>query len=339
MHRAAPALALGILMSACGGGAVGPAPSATLAATPSAPPAKLVVVYGSINGDDLPTWIAKEAGIFSRNGLDVDLQLVSSSSAAMAAVVSGNADVAQTGGSDAVSAVVGGADVVVLAVTSPVYSYVFEVAASIKTTDDLKGKKVGVSSVGSSADVGVRVALRKVGLDPDKDVGILAAGDVPSRTAAMISGAIQGTVVNPPETLALERAGFHPLLDLAALKLPAVLQSSIVKRSLTKDRAPVAQRYVDSLVQAIAYMKANKTFTVGVLKKYFKSEDEAAMSATYDFFTTEVVAALPAPRPELFADAIAVLAAKNDKVKGFDAARIVDDSFVASAAKRGLDRP
>lgn len=298
---------------------------------------KLVVVYGSVNGDDLPTWIAKEAGIFARNGLDVDLQLVSSSSAAMASVISGNAEVAQTGGSDAVSAAVGGADVVVVSVTSPVYSYLFEVPAAIRTPADLKGKRVGVSSPGSSADVGTRVALRKVGLDPDTDVAILSVGDVPTRTAAMISGAIQGTVVNPPETQVLERAGFHPLLDLAALKLPAVLQSSIVRRALAKDRPEVVQRYVDSLVQAIAYLKKNKAFTVGVLKKYFKSDDDAAMTATFDFFANEVVAAVPTPRPELFVDAIAVLAAKNDKVRTFDARSIVDASFVESAVKRGLD--
>lgn len=329
----------GLIVAACAGpaGTAVPLTSGTAAPSASTAPVRLVVVYGSVNGDDLPVWIAKEAGIFARNGLDVDLQLISSSSAAVAALLGGNADVAQTGGSDAVSAAVGGADVVVVAVTSPVYSYLFEVPASITTPADLKGKKIGVSSAGSSADVGTRVALRKVGLDPDKDVAIISVGDVPTRTAAMLGGTIQGTVVNPPETQVLERQGFHPLLDLAALKLPAVLQSSIVRRSLVKEHPETVQRYVDSLVQSVAYMKKNKAFTIGVLKRFFKSEDEAAMNATYEFFVNEVVAPLPFPRPELFGDAIAVLSVKNEKVKTFDPKTIVDPSFVQSAATRGLD--
>lgn len=302
------------------------------------PLTKLAVVYGSINGDDLPVWVTKEAGIFERNGLDVDLQLASSSSAAIAALISGSVQITQTGGSDAVSATAGGADVIVVAITSPVYSYVFEVPAEIKTVEDLRGKKVGVSSFGSSSDIGVRVALRKVGLDPDKDVAIVAVGDVPTRTAAMKNGAIQGTVVNPPETISLEAQGFHPLLDLAALKLPAVLQTSIVQRSYATANHDVIQRYVDSLMLGIARIRQDKAFTVGVLKKYFKSDDDKAMSATYDFFMSEVIAVQPYPRPELFVDSIAELAKRNEKVRGFDAAKIVDLSFVQNAVDRGLGK-
>jgi len=320
------------LLAACGG------PSSPAPAT-ERPLTKLVVTCGSINGDDLPLWVAIEANIFKQNGLDVDLQLASSSSAAITAVLSGQAQVTQTGGSDAVSAAVGGAQVVVVTTTSPVYSYLFEVPANIKTPQDLKGKRVGVSSPGSSADVGTRVALRKVGLDPDKDVTIVRVGDVPTRAAALVSGAIQGTVLNPPETRLLETQGFHPLFDLAALKLPAVLQTAILQRSYAASNQETVQRYVDSIVQAVARMRKDKAFTVGVLKKYFKSDDDPAMAATYDFYVGEVIAIQPFPKPELFADAIAELSRKNEKVRGFDARTIIDASFVQKTVDRGLAKP
>ena len=83
-------------------------------------------------------------------------------------------------------------------------------------------------------------------------------------------------------------------------------------------------------------MKADKPFTVGVLKKYFQSDDEAAMSGAYDFFTREVTPSVPMARPEQFADAIAILGDKNEKIKGVDVSRIVDPSFVQSAVDRGL---
>ena len=327
------------LVAGCGGAPV-PAASAPASAapTPSAPPVKITITYGSVAADVLPTYVALEQGIFLRNGLDAELQLISSSTAAVAALVSGNADFSQAGGSEAISATVGGADIVVVVVTGATYSYLLMAAADIKTPNDLKGKKVGISTVGSSSDVAVRVALKKIGIDPDKDVSIVPVGGVPERVAAMKSGAIQATVANPPETTSLEQAGFHSVLDLAGLKLPASVQTTIVKRETVRSKPDVVQRYVDSLVQAIAYMKKNKPAVVNVLKKYFKSTDDAAMGSAYDFYTNEVIPAQPFPRPELFGDAITALAARNDKVKGFDASKIVDQSFVQKAIDRGLDK-
>src|SRR5438876_1007289 len=248
------------LVAGCGGAPV-PAASAPASAapTPSAPPVKITITYGSVAADVLPTYVALEQGIFLRNGLDAELQLISSSTAAVAALVSGNADFSQAGGSEAISATVGGADIVVVVVTGATYSYLLMAAADIKTPNDLKRKKVGISTVGSSSDVAVRVALKKIGIDPDKDVSIVPVGGVPERVAAMKSGAIQAT-------------------------------------------------------------------------------DDAAMGSAYDFYTNEVIPAQPFPRPELFGDAITALAARNDKVKGFDASKLVDQSFVQKAIDRGLDK-
>ncbi len=342
----APAIvcAATLLLAACTSTAPA-APTAAPQARPDATTApaagttantKAVVVYGSVNGDDLPLWVAKEAGYFASNGIDLDLQLSSSTSASMAALLGGNAQFYQGGGSDAVSATASGADVAVVSMTSPVYSYVLEAAPDVKTAADLKGKKIGISTVGSSSDVGLRVALRKVGLDPDNDVAILAVGGVPERTAGMVNGSIQATVVNPPETLSLESHGFHPLIDLAAQKLPASLQSTVVQRSFIASNRATVQAYVDSMVQAIARIRADKPFTIGVLKKYFKSDDDRAMGATYDFYASEVLASQPFPRPELFTDSIAVLAQRNEKIKSVDLQSILDPSFVQSAVDRKL---
>jgi NitT/TauT family transport system substrate-binding protein len=343
--RRATALVFILGIVACGGapaasGAPSTAPTlaASAAPTPTTAPTKLVVTYGSVAADVLPTYVALDSGIFLRNGLDVELQLITSSSAAVAALVSAKADFAQAGGSEIISANVGGADLVSLAMTSSTYSYVLEASPDIKTPAELKGKKVGISSAGSSSDVAVRVSLKKIGLDPDKDVSIVAIGGIPERTAAMQSGAIQATVANPPETIALERAGFKPLLDLASLKLPAALQGTITRRDMVTAKKDVVQRYVDSIVQSIAYIRKNRQAAIDVLKKYFKSTDDAAMGATVDFYVNEVWQPLPAPRPELFGDALTTLAAKNDKVKGYDVTKMIDASFVQKAGERGLDK-
>ena len=333
-----------VLAAACGGTAVAPSPSPTVGgtvtatATPKPSPFKLVVSYSNIIGDELPLWSTKEGGFFEQNALDIgELQSIASTQG-VPALISNQVQVAQLGGSEAMSANAEGAELVVVAQLAGVYPFVLEVSASIKTTEDLKGKKVGVSSVGSSSDIATRAALKKMGLDPEKDVTIVPVGSAAQRTAAMLSGAIDAGVSQPPDSLAVEAKGFHVLYDLASQKLPSANTSVVVTRSFLTANKAVVQRYVDSLVQGIKKMKADRPFGIDVLKKYFKSTDDKAMGVTYDFYAQLVTATQPFPKPEMFADAQTILGAKSDKVKSYDVTKMLDTSFVQSAVDRGLDR-
>jgi NitT/TauT family transport system substrate-binding protein len=333
-----------VLAAACGGTAVTPSPSPTVGdtvtatATPKPSPFKLVVSYSNIIGDELPLWSTKEGGFFEQNALDIgELQSIASTQG-VPALISNQVQVAQLGGSEAMSANAEGAELVVVAQLAGVYPFVLEVSASIKTTEDLKGKKVGVSSVGSSSDIATRAALKKMGLDPEKDVTIVPVGSAAQRTAAMLSGAIDAGVSQPPDSLAVEAKGFHVLYDLASQKLPSANTSVVITRSFLTANKAVVQRYVDSLVQGIKKMKADRKFGIDVLKKYFKSTDDVAMAATYDFYAQLVTATQPFPRPEMFADAQTILGAKSDKVKSYDVTKMLDTSFVQNAVDRGLDK-
>jgi NitT/TauT family transport system substrate-binding protein len=333
-----------VLAAACGGTAVAPSPSPTVGgtvtatATPKPSPFKLVVSYSNIIGDELPLWSTKEGGFFEQNALDIgELQSIASTQG-VPALISNQVQVAQLGGSEAMSANAEGAELVVVAQLAGVYPFVLEVSASIKTTEDLKGKKVGVSSVGSSSDIATRAALKKMGLDPEKDVTIVPVGSAAQRTAAMLSGAIDAGVSQPPDSLAVEAKGFHVLYDLASQKLPSANTSVVITRSFLTANKAVVQRYVDSLVQGIKKMKADRKFGIDVLKKYFKSTDDVAMAATYDFYAQLVTATQPFPRPEMFADAQTILGAKSDKVKSYDVTKMLDTSFVQNAVDRGLDK-
>lgn len=324
--------------------AAGPASAPTTAPTAAARPAanapleKLAVGYSNVSADFLSTWVATEAGIYAQNGLDVDLTLVSGGSKTMASLLSGQNQLTLQGGGEALSASASGADLVVLATLAPVYPYLFEVAADVKTPDDLRGKKVGVSSAGGSADIAARVVLKKQGLDPDSDVTMVPVDSHANRTAALISGAIQGGVDDPPDSYEVERHGLHPLFDLAGLKLPAANTVLVGQRSWVTANRETTQKFVDSIVMAISRMRADKPFTVEVLKKYFQSEDDEAISGAYDFFTREVTPAVPMPKPEQFADAMAILGDSNEKVRSVDVSRIIDPSFIQSAVDRGLSK-
>jgi len=338
-----------VLLAGCGTAASSPTPSkpappGASSGTPASASApangaltKLVSTYAVVAKDDLPLWVAKDAGIFEKNGLDVDLQLSANGAAVMAALVSGKTQVAQTGGSDAVNAAAGGAEVVVVDVTTPNYAYQLYVTGDIKTPADLKGKKIGISAFGSSDHIALLVAWPKLGIDPAKDVSFIQVGGPSTRAAAMMSGAIQGDMTSPPNSLELDKKGFHELFDLAALGYPAVMQSAIVQRSYLSANRGTVQKYVDSMVQAIVRMKQDKPLSVKLLEKYFKSDDEEAMSATYDYFANKVVAPLPYPKPELFHDSIEEFGKSNQNMANFDVSRIIDQSLVQSAADRKLN--
>ena len=324
-------VALALVVAACGGGGAPSAPAT------QAPPDKLTVAFSNITGDNLAPWIAKDSGIFANNRLEVDLRSVSGGSATMAALLSGDLNFAHVGGSEVLSAAANGADVVILANFAPVYPYVLMAQSKVKSMTDLKGKKIGVSNPGGSADIATRALLKSEGLDPDKDVTFVQLGSHKNRTDALLTGQIDAGVDDPPDTARLEAKGLRPLIDLASRKLPAANTVLAAQRSWVKDHKDVAQRYVDSMVQAIALANKDKAKSVSAMKLYFK-DDEQALSTASDFFMKEVIPSLPYPKAEQFADAKAVLGAKSEKVRNYDLTGLLDPSFVQRAADRNLNK-
>jgi NitT/TauT family transport system substrate-binding protein len=292
--------------------------------------------YSNITGDEIAAWVALDNGAFERHNLKVDGQLISGGATTTAALVAGGIQVAHAGGSETLSAVANGADLVIVATLAGVYPYLFETIPDITTPRDLMGKRLGVSNVGGSADIATRVYLRQQGLDPDKDVAIVPTGSAQNRAAALASGAIQGGMSAPPDNIGVEAVGLRPLADLASLHLPSANTAVVMQRSFVQANHDLVQRYVDALVEASVQLKQDRPGTVAILKKYFNSDDDRAMGIAYDFYANEVVQTLPYPRPDQFKDAIETLSASNPKIREVDLNKLLDPSFVQNAADRGL---
>ena len=326
------AAALLVLVAACA-----PAPSASSpSVTPTTAPVKLSVAFSNITLDNLSLWYAFEKAVGKNSGLDLEIVSINGGSQTMAGLIAGMYPLAQLGGSEVMSAAAGGEDLVIVGTNTAVFPYVLEARAEIKTPEDLRGKKVGISNAGGSSDIATRVALRAMGLDPDKDVVIVALGSHAQRTAALQAGAIAAAVDDPPNTVDDERLGMHPIYDLAAKKLPTAQTSIAGKRSWIEANRTTTQRYIDTIVKSMAALRKDKDGTIAVLKKYYKSSDDAAMAVAYDFYVNEVLAQLPYPSAEQFMSAQAELSKTNRKLVGFDVAKIVDPSFVKSAEDRKL---
>jgi|SRR5579859_111996 len=331
-----------LFVVACGGGAGTPATvtsptsaAATTAATatPTPAPVKVRAAYGNVTPANLAPFYAKEKGIFLQNGLDVDLTLIDGGGKSMAALLGGSVDIAQLGGTETMSAAAGGADVEAVALFVPVSPWVLMAPASYSGPNDLKGKTIGVASKGGSSEVAADQQIDKLGLKLS-DVTILATGSVANLTAAMLAGQVYAGPGHPPDTAKLFAAGFKVIMDLAAQKVPAVENCTIVTKKYASEHKDVLQKYVDSLVQAIVAMKKDKAGTLPVMQKLLKVTDQAALSQTYDYYVTQIFPVYPEVTPPAWEYSRDEFAKTNAAVKGLDVTKVIDNSFVKNAQDR-----
>ena len=313
-------------------------PAASFAAfapyNPSAPGDKMAVSHSQLTST--PNEAALAAGIFAKNKLNVDVRYIPQGSTGMQVLLSGQTNVAELGGAEMIAAAAGGADIVVIANLEPVYPFKFEVVKGIQKPADLKGKKVGITTTGSVDDTSIRAALPTLGIDPNKDVTMVPVGPEPARVAALLNGQIQGTDATPAAVIQLEAGGAHALFDIAALKLPAATAGLVAQRSWVNSHKDVVQRYIDSVVEAIAWERKNKAPEEDVMRKVFRLDNQKALDAVYDYYVLKTMAQVPLPTLAQFQATADEVAKQNPKVKGFDVAKILDPSFVQSAADRGL---
>jgi NitT/TauT family transport system substrate-binding protein len=305
------------------------APTAAPTATP-APLVRITASYSERVGNYLPLWLAFEQGIFRKHGLDVDLQLITGANG-MSALLSGQVQIAQIGASEVVSAVASGSDLVASGNLSSVLPYVFIVSPDISSIDDLRGKQVGISSVGGSADIATRLSMQHFGLDPDKDITILAMGSLQNRTAGLQNGAIQAAPANPPDSVVLQRQGFKALFDIAALGFPAAAAVIVSQRGWVNEHRDLFQAWNDAVVESIALAKADPSLGVPVMKKYLQSDDDELIRPTYDYWITEIVKQPPSLSPDQFRDTVRALEKNNPKVRDVDLNKLIDPSFVQNA--------
>ncbi len=314
-----------------------PISAAAPATVVSGPATKIRVSYPE-GGAHLPLFYARDKGIFAKNGLSVALQGLGGGPVAAAALQSGEIQIVDITGSEVVSANAAGADIIILATLTPVYPYVFEVSQAVSSKDDLKGKTIAVRASGDATDIATRVLLKKEGLDPDKDVTILAVQQEGARMASLMAGQICCTVAQVQDRVLLEKNNFHMLFDMTTLRIPNAQGVIATSRAYAKDRPDVIQRFMDSLIESIARSKNDRAGSLPVLKAQLKLEDDAIVAATYDFFIGEVVPNVPTPTAAQFADGISILSRQNDKLRGFDVARFIDTSYLDNSLKRGLHK-
>jgi NitT/TauT family transport system substrate-binding protein len=244
---------------------------------------KLKAAYSSESSWSLATWVAYDAGLFKKYGLSVDLVLIRSAATITAALIAGETPMIQLGGNGTIQAALQGGDTVNVQTLVPIIPQSLVVTADIKSPEDLKGKRLGVSRFGALSDLVIRHYLRKFGLDPAKDVTIIQVGGIPELLAAMKAGAISGGSLSPPVLSAAKKAGFKELGDFESLdyKYPAVAIATT--RSFIQRQRSTALNFLRAEIEGIHAIRTQKNFAVNTLKKYMRISDPDILEEGYRY--------------------------------------------------------
>jgi NitT/TauT family transport system substrate-binding protein len=242
-----------------------PAPQASAQLT------RLNVGYSALSADQLPAWIAKDSGIFAKNGLDVQLIFFTGGTTAILALVSGDVPITQVSGPGLVSSALGGSDAVFIAGGITSLNYVLMGKPGVKSIEQLKGGTLAISRFGSATDSIARFALKKSGLTVGKDVTLIQVGSGPERLSALQTGRVTAAVINPPSSFIAEKRGMAVLADVAQMGLIFQHTGAATTKKFIRDHSDTVKRYIRSHVEAVQKIWNDKDATVRALGKYMGS--------------------------------------------------------------------
>ena len=301
---------------------------------------KIKIAYSSTDTINQVWTIAQEAGFFKKNGLDVELVYIGSTTIGISAIVAQDISVGNAAGSGVANAAVRGADTVSVGCVINVLAYELVVLDSIKSAEDLKGKSIGISRFGSASDVAARELLKGLNLRPMEDVKILQIGGASERAAGFSRGIIAG-FPSPPGNVHLIPGGLpHRILaDMADLPKPYPLPfiCAVTTKSYLAKKRDTVKKVVMALIEASHYFKTNREGSQKIVAKYLRGANKAYLDSSYQS-TAKIIERVPYTSREgmkiQLDEALKQTPGSKVTVDG-----LIDDSIVRELEKEGfIDR-
>ncbi len=296
---------------------------------------KLNVCYSSIAAASISTWVPKEAGIYKKYGLDVNIIYVAGAQA-ITTLISGDAHVAQGSGAAAVLARLGGADVTMIGTTINVIPMSLVTTNEITGPQDLKGKTFGVTRFGSLTELGLRKAMSELGLDPTKDVKMIQTGGVPENLLFMQQGIIKGALISSPTLERAKELGYKEFLNLGEIKYRYPGTALVTTESFIQSRPQTLNRFLKATLEGIKYAKANPDFTTRVLGKYTRNSDTKLLASAFKSYVLGYIRNVPTITPAEMESVLEDVATRNPKAKGADPRQFYDPTPLDQLTKEGF---
>lgn len=298
---------------------------------------KIRVAYTVISPTQINVWTPQETGLYRKYGLDVELVLLVGAPLAVAAMVAGETPIIHTGASAVITSNLSGSGAVLVAGSVNRFPYVLFVTDQVKKVEDLKGKKFGVSRIGSADHAAAATVLEKnYGLNPDSDIAWVQIGSVPSRLAAMQANVIQATLLQVPETLKAKEVGLKPLLDFTKLDVEWQQNGVALTRDFIRKKRDTVRNFMKAVVEGIHYTLTNRKGSQRILQKYLTIKDEKAIEESYNEVVLRLTRRVPYPTESGIQIFLNQLKTKNAKAAQSKPGDFIDNSFLKELEESGF---
>jgi NitT/TauT family transport system substrate-binding protein len=299
---------------------------------------KVRLAHSALETSNGVWFIAQELGMYKKHGLDTELLFIPSTTTSLTSLLAGDVHAANVSGGAIASAVLAGAQTMIVACYLNSLPYELVVNEAIKSPEELKGKSIGISRLGSASDVAARALLRGIGLEPDKQVPIMQVGGSSERAAAFRTGRIAGFPAPPGIVHLTKGMPFRILISTADFKprfeFPYICAAT-TKGYLQKNRETV-RRVIMAHIEAVHFVKTRKDESKKIMSKYARTTNEDYLEAAYSASARlyDMVPLVTRPGVEVQIREAIVTARKPGAQLRFE--DMVDDSIVRELDKSGF---
>ncbi len=273
-------------------------------------------------------WLAKEAGIFKKHGLDLDTIFLNGSVRGIQSLIAGDLGYSGAVGTAVINANLAGADIAIIQSQMNTLPYFIIGKTSIKSPESLRGRAAAVHIPGTSADFAMRLALMKVGI-AYKDIKAVTVGGAPARLAAVTGGQTDFTVVTDGERIQGEKLGLKVIIDMAKLNVPFQFNCTVATRKKIRENPDEVRRVVWSMAEAIHFFKTRKDESIKVMQKYTRGLPrdvlEGAHAANSELLVEDTYPTLEGLKQTLEVQALTDPRAAKAKAEDFVDLRFVDE--------------
>ena len=296
---------------------------------------KMRIAWAGSTPSNTPIWVADQKGFLKKNGLNAEVIAISASTIVIQALLTGEVDFIIAPSATLVTSRLAGADTVMVSTNLPLFIDHIVSLSDITSMDQLKGKIGGVNRLGTTSDMTLRLALRRFGIDPEKDVKIIATGENPQRLAALSRNITQFTLLGEPLVREAEKMGFRDLIDIGTLKIPYHVNAVVTREKTVKERRPFVAKVVRAFTEALHFIKTNKEETKALIGKNLKTNDPEGLERAYRAYNG-AFPEVPYPNAEGVKTLLDDIAPRTPKAATADPKSFVDMSFVQELEASGF---
>ncbi|HMF51272.1 MAG TPA: ABC transporter substrate-binding protein, partial [Candidatus Saccharimonadales bacterium] len=242
---------------------------------------RMRIAWAGSTPSNTPIWVADHKSFFKKNGLNAEVIAISASTIVIQALLTGEVDFIIAPSATLVTSRLAGADTMMVSTNLPLFIDHIVSLGSISSIEQLKGKIGGVNRLGTTSDMTLRLALRRLGVDPEKETKIIATGENPQRLAALANNITQFTLLGEPLVREAEKLGFRDLYDIGTLKIPYHVNALVTREKTVKERRPFVAKVVRAFTEALHFIKTNKEETKALIGKNLKSNDPEGLERAY----------------------------------------------------------